>query len=812
MRNLFILFVLLVFTTSTVTAQQTVPVSPIAIKAADFTDAQILDLLLQAEAAGLGIDQAEKLAIAKGMPASEAQAFKDRVTKLKAKQTVAEVADTTAPEKTIVKSTEAKAMQSIVEAGMPVTGSELVAAKTDRAVTIYGQEVFRKSNIKVFERSLDTKAPDNYEIGIGDEIGISVFGISSYNRVSKVNNLGKLELGQNLGSVYLNGIAFDKAKALLKARLSSYFNLNANQVEITLAYSRSITVNIVGEVFKPGSYKIPAINTVFNALIAAEGPNDIGTLRTIQLRRGGKSIRTFDVYAFLQNPGAETDFFLQDNDYIIVGTGGKIVNIGGAVKRPMAYELLPNENLNALVAYAGGARANAYAQSMSLARIQDKNLRLIEINYDSLQSVHQDFALQNGDQLQLKSINEEYENRVEITGAVQFPGFYEMRKGDKISNLLERAGGTKYETLLERAYLVRTLSDLTQQYLPFSLRTVLDNASTSDNVVLQKFDRVLIANKNNFADKFNVSVAGEVKQPGEMTFSTGMTLQDALFQTGGLTPEADLQRIEIVRFNYFSDNYRVGDATESQNLALTVDGRNPANPMNKIVLQPFDRIFVRRTPNLDYNQTMTLAGEVKYPGVYPIIRKDETVVDIIERAGGLTQYAAINAATFTRPSLDEPKVVIFLDKALGQKTSAYNFKLYDGDVLNIPRINEIITISGPALKVFEADSSFSKINSPFVGEKSARFYINEFAGGFGKKANRMKTYVIHANKKINRTKSFLLFNNFPTVELGSTIYVLNRTSKDGSVSKIATDWNKVINELTLKLTGLATLYALIKVL
>jgi hypothetical protein len=276
------LFIGLVLAITSLCAQPSMGQNPATVKAAEFTDAQILDLLSQAKAAGLGVEQAEKLALAKGMPASEAQAFKDRANKILANSSV------TAGSTGAAVKDDDKGKQARLQADPSMTDSaKALTPKAEQSVTVYGQELFRKGDLKIYERSIDAKAPSNYELGVGDEIGISIFGVSYYNTLAKVDSRGRIELGQ-LGSIYVKGVPFDRAKTLIKTALSNNFNMGSNQVEISLAYSRSITVNIVGEVFKPGSYKIPALNTAFNALIAAGGPTDIGTLRNIQLRRNGK--------------------------------------------------------------------------------------------------------------------------------------------------------------------------------------------------------------------------------------------------------------------------------------------------------------------------------------------------------------------------------------------------------------------------------------------------------------------------------------------------------------------------------------------
>lgn len=262
--------------------------------------------------------------------------------------------------------------------------------------------------------------------------------------------------------------------------------MSSNQVEISLAYSRSITVNIVGEVFKPGSYKIPALNTAFNALIAAGGPTDIGTLRNIQLRRNGKVIKTFDVYAYLQNPGSDDDFFLQDNDYLVIGTVGKLVNISGAVKRPMTYELLPGEELAKLIHYAGDLNANSLGRSMVLQRYIDKNLRLFPLNWDSLSALKTDYVLVDGDQVTIPVLNTDVENRVEIKGPVYFPGAYALKGDERISDLIAKAGGLREQILLKRAYLIRTEKDDTRKYLPLNVEEILKQSNSVDNITLKR--------------------------------------------------------------------------------------------------------------------------------------------------------------------------------------------------------------------------------------------------------------------------------------------------------------------------------------
>lgn len=811
------LFIICLLVLSSAFAQPAMGQNPTTLKAADFTDAQILDLLNQAQAAGLGVEQAEKLAMAKGLPASEAQAFKDRLNKIQANAPVTAASPGTA----IKEATDAKGKQALVEAATPVTGSEIVAPREEKPVTVYGQELFRKGDLKIYERSLDAKAPANYELGVGDELGISIFGVSYYNTVAKVDARGRIELGQ-LGSIYVKGVPFDKAKTLIKTALSNNFNMGANQVEITLAYSRSITVNIVGEVFKPGSYKIPALNTAFNALIAAGGPTDIGTLRNIQLRRNGKVVKSFDVYAYLQNPGFEDDFFLQDNDYLVVGTVGKLVAIAGAVKRPMTYELQSQEQLSHLLRYAGGLTANALASNTQVQRYVGKNQSLLPVQWDSLQLLKLDFILNNGDAVTVGIVNQDLENKVEVKGPVYFPGTYPLKSGDRVSELIQKAGGLKEQALLTRAYVVRTEKDDTRRYIPLAISDLLQDAGNKDNLILKKNDVLLLYTEAQFIDTFKVSVNGEIKNPVTLSFREGLTLGDVLVLGGGLKISAELTKIEIARSGIFISGYKPGDAYQSNLIELTIPKDITANDeVLKTPLMPFDIVSVRRIPNFEMQKVIELRGEFKYPGTYVIQDKGFTVQDAVSLAGGLTSYAFPEGAKFDRPNLPGGFLVFDMKKALNRRGSMYNYTLKEGDVISVPKVIDYVSIFGSGIQYIEnllnLDSltDYAAMNAPFVAGKRAGYYIRTFGNGYTSDAWRSKTYVVEANGRVRRTVNWYLFRISPKVKKGSSVYVISKAKKTKTnfkdkVNKIPTDWNKVIQDITVKLTGLATLWALIK--
>jgi protein involved in polysaccharide export with SLBB domain len=883
-------------------------------------------------------------------------------------------------------------------------------------------------------------------------------------------------------------LSFDKAKGLIKSKMGQSFDLNNNKVEITLVYSRNITVNIVGEVIKPGSYNFPAINTAFNALILAGGPSDIGTLRNIQIKRGGKIIKNLDAYAFLNDANANQDFFLEENDYMVVGSSQKVVSIKGEVKRNASYELLGNENLSDVLKYAGGYTANAYGKSIQIRRISNTEINLIDVNFDSLQKIKKDFVLMNGDDIVVRASLNEVLNKISISGAVNFAGTYNLVAGDNISKLLKKAGGLKLESnaeiaylvrtlsnktkvyyhlnlkdilanpasvqnmalealdevtiystkdfidffsisvsgavrkpgtfefvagitlrdaimnagglkkesIVEQAYLVRTKADLTKEYIRISLVDIMDSAS-KNNMLLQPIDAVVVYNKADYVDFFSVSVAGAVKKPGAFEFVAGITLRDAIMNAGGLKKEsiveqaylvrtkADLTkeyirislvdimdsasknnrllepldavvvynkadyvdffsvsvagavkkpgafefvagitlrdaimnagglkkesiieqaylvrtkldltkeyirislvdimdsasknnrllepldavvvynkadyvdyftvqtfgalrkagkqeyvagltlgdalqnaggltidasnlRIEITRLSMFAKGYKVGKEirTTVQSIQLK-DKQNVLNDADaKFPLQPYDQIFVRSIPNYEMPQIVEITGEVKYPGKYTLLKRDEKIASLIKRAGGLTRYAFPEAATFYRPNLPGNYIVIKLKKAIKFHSNRSNYLLKDGDILNVPLTQDLVSIKGSTALNYSDVNKVTQVNAAYSAGRRAGYYIRSYGSGFSDDAWRRKTYVIQPNAKVNRTKRILFYPIYPKVSKGSTIYTVTKPEKIKAEKKKESepfDSNKFFEKLTTKITGLATIYILLK--
>lgn len=910
-----ILFLVLLLVTTVLSAQNLS-----GIKVDDLSDAQIRSILAQGKERGLDINEGENVALSMGLSKTEAAKFRARVEALNGPSkpntaqgtgaAVNEVAGTVASGETLgnTANVETEVLEQAEiksEAAVAIAGTEetVAAPGEDLPVNIFGQQLFRGANLKIYERSLDAKAPDHYILGMGDELGVSVYGTAFFNEVYKVDSRGYIAIN-NVGNVAVRGLTFAEARNVIKGRMAPYFNLSSNTFAFNLAYSRTVTVNIVGEVINPGSYKLPAINTAFNALMAAGGPSDIGTLRDIKVIRGGKVVKTLDVYAFLLNPVADNDYYLQENDYISVGTHHHFVTIAGAVKRPMRYELLPGESLAQAIQFAGGFASNAYTDAiqiqrqaaeeqilmdvasdqmgmamnaLDIVRVKTKNnelkqvvsiyggvqqpgnfrfeagitLRsLIEkaggIRQDSIVAIDKawmvrmrpDFTryytpidiqgvladVEHPDNRLLKAkdqititLKKDYsdEERVSITGAVRNPFVMNYAEGLTVANMLQMADGIRFETFSDRAYLTRTREDLTQEIMELDLASILADPSGASNVSLQPRDVINVLAKPDVDAQMVVSVAGAVRSPKRFTYAEGMTLGDALRLVGGLLPNADYTRVEVSRISAF-DNIAKGTNREIRTMALMTAvpqelSRNlnaDAEELN-FPLQPYDQVVVREIPDYELQELVLIQGEVRYPGYYPLLRKDEAMLSLIQRAGGLTRFADAKNASLTRNGA--PNIVMNLKRAMINRRSRYNYELLPGDALLVPVSENLISVIGGGHKFFD-NTQESTLNAPYVPQKRARYYVKHFALGFNTEAARSNTYVKYPNGEVGRTRNFGLFKVYPKIHKGATIYTVVKVKEERERrQKRETkplDMNQAVATVTAALTGFATLYVL----
>ena len=732
-------------------------------------------------------------------------------------------------------------------------GDTLVADTTSYPkARIYGQDVFRNNELSFYQKALDAKAPENYKVGSGDEISISVWGYSEFSENLMVDERGYIT-PSSYGRIYVKGLTFKRMRSLLKSKFGSFLDMKNSEIDVTLSYSRVITVNIVGEVYNPGSYSIPAINTAFNALIAANGPNQLGTVRNIYIKRDGKTVDSLDVYQFLFNPTRSQDIYMQDGDYLFVPPAKHIVEVSGAVNRPYTYEAKTGESVASLIKYAGGYTTNAFSDVVTLKSIEYNSIKVNDVHNDHAKST----TVKNGDEIIVNTISNKISNVVTVKGSIGVAGDYEFIRGEKLLDLLNRSKCIADKTFLDKVYIIRLNEDRTKTHISVNLESVLKDGNHKDNIYLKEYDIVRVLSIDDFDDEFSVSVLGAVRSGGEFDFGVGMTLQDVLLQSGGLTQQAEGSRVEVSRIMDYdiSSNKLKPRRAVVKTISIGED-LELSNEAVEFMLQPFDQIFVRENPDFEEAKNVVLTGEVKYPGTYTLLSKDEKISSVIKRAGGLTIYAYLDGVTMFRkeevvvsknqggnislqdfseelldsilsnPSLSlmyqeelqnmrveqfenlKEKVVynnvyLNLDKALNSNASKHNLVLLKGDSIVVPKTMDVVHITGELMNL-EGES----ISAPYFGSRRANYYINNFAGGFTRENKKGNTVVVYPNGIAKKTMNFGIFVISPRVKKGATIKVVNKVEK-AKHKKIPLDWNKTIERTMLKVSAILSLWLLI---
>ena len=715
---------------------------------------------------------------------------------------------------------------------------------------IYGQDIFRNNKLSFYQKALDAKAPENYKVGSGDEISISVWGYSEFSENLLVDERGYIT-PSSYGRIYVKGLTFKKMRSILKSKFGSFLDMKNSEIDVTLSYSRVITVHIVGEVYNPGSYTIPAINTAFNALIAANGPNQLGSVRNIYIKRDGKTVDSLDVYQFLFNPIGSQDVYMQDGDYLFIPPAKHIVEIKGAVNRPYTYEAKAGENISELIKYAGGYTTNSFTDLLTLKRKDYNSVKVNDVHKDHINST----IVQNGDEIIVNTISNKLSNFVNIKSSIGVSGDYEFVQGDHLLDLLKRAKCISEKTFVDKVYIVRTNKDRTKTHITVNLTAILEDYSHIDNILLHEYDIVNVLSVDDFDDDFSVSVLGAVRKSGSFDFGDGMTLQDVLLKAGGLLRQAEGSRVEISRImDYDISSNKLKPRVAIVKTIKIGDDLVLSNEAEEFLLQPFDQVFVRENPNFEPSKNISLSGEVKYPGTYTLLSKDEKISSIIKRAGGLTRFAYLDGVTMFRkkvsstsqstnitlkdfseelldsvlsnPSLSllyqqelqnmridnferfskmimYKKVYLDLDKALQSNFSKHNLVLIEGDSVIVPKIMDVVHIKGELINL-----EGGAISAPYFGRRRANYYVNNFAGGFTKLNNKANTVVIYPNGIAKKSMNFGLFVISPVVKKGSTIKVINKIDKL-THKKNPIDWNQAIEKTMLKVTAILSLWLLV---
>ena len=712
---------------------------------------------------------------------------------------------------------------------------------------IYGQDFFRNNSISFFTRAYDNQAPDNYLLGENDELTISIWGLAEHSEVVTVSESGYIN-SSIAGRIYVGSKNFKTVKSLVRNRMNSFFDLKKSQFDLKLNYSRVISVNIIGEVFNPGSYSIPATNTLFNALVAAGGPSQIGSVRNIYLMRDGKTIDSLDVYKYLFDPSTSQDLFMQNNDYIYVPVASNVIDLKGEVNRPYSYEVKSGDKLVDLIKYAGGFTKMAYKNGITVKRIFNNSIKTItvdEVGTDNLD-------LNNGDEITVNSIQGIPTDLVYVNSSTGISGEYQFTEGERVYDMVLKSNSLSDDLFLESAYLVRTSKDYSKDYIVLDIEQIVHDPTSQFNILLNEYDELFFLSNRDYRDDFEVTISGAVRLPNTFSYGVGINLADILMMSGGLAQEASGAKIDISRIvDYDAEKNQIKPKrTLVRSFNISNDGKLSNEAMN-FTLEPFDQVAVRVNPNYQKVRTITLSGEVKFPGVYSLISKDETVAEVIKRAGGLKISADMGAVKMYRYTkveespdnmidffeddeeivngffsegefvqiipLNEEKdkmneldksfidkyipVHLELKKAMKYNNSKYNIVLHDMDSIHISAKQDLITITG-ALSNFEQTS----ISVPHL-ERRANYYINNYAGGFTKHNIKENTLVISPSGKVAKAKDFGLFILYPRVKMGSTIKI-TEDIKIKRQKPEPVDWTKVLESTVTKISALASLYIL----
>ena len=651
---------------------------------------------------------------------------------------------------------------------------------------VFGRNIFNNTNL-TFAPNMNIATPQNYVLGPGDVLVVDVYGGSQESQRLTVSPEGDVYVPE-FGPIQVSGLQIRAAQNRIRQRLGRFFQ--SSDIRITLGQTRSIQVNVLGEVRVPGTYTLSSLSTVYHALYRAGGISNLGTLRNIKLYRQGKLVTVVDVYEFIFNGRLAGNVPLQDNDVIQVDTYDCLVNVTGYVKRPMFYELRETESISTLLKYCGGFTSDAHKQTVRVNRNAEKMKTVFNIDEFDFSS----FKLRDGDSVSVEAISDLYENMVEINGAVARPGMYQLgEKVFSVKSLLERAEGLTPEAMTNRAVLRRLKPNRTQEVLSVDLEGIMNG--TEADVQLQNEDVLFIPTIPEHQYSRTITILGEVVFPGPYEYADSMTLENFILQAGGLTYAASTAKVDVSR-QYHDPNATNAGMDLKKTFSFTIDENfNFSNDKN-FKLEPFDIVQVRRSPTYQDPITVSIDGEVMFRGSYTMERKNMRLTDLVKAAGGIVEGADIRGARLMRKMSDDEKarirsvirmarqssdasgdsislqklalqttypVGIHLDEALKEPGTTKDIELMDGDELIVPRFNHTVRISGDV---------YMPNTVAYEEGKGYKYYIEQ-AGGFGDRAKKKNTYVVYQN-------GTMAVASKAKIEPGCEVIVPTKAKKDGN--------------------------------
>ena len=668
---------------------------------------------------------------------------------------------------------------------------------------IYGSDLFKSNQIAELSE-LSTPPPD-YPIGVGDHIIVSLWGGADFEQDYVVARDGSI-FPQGLGKITVQGLIFDNARKIIYDRFKKVIPPSTN-VSVALGQPRSIIVQTSGEVENPGPQVVSAFSNALNVVALAGGLTKFGNMRNILISRKGKIIDSIDVYKYLTVGDYGTHLYLENNDFVIVPFYDKQVLASGQFKRPMYYQLKKNEGMVALLKYAGGFATEAYRSGGVIIRNVNEKQTIKNVNFNALglktDNDVVDELLYDGDVVVINPINSGFNNKVIVKGEVAYPNVYEIRKGDRLFDVINRAGGITPNSYVDRAYVYKGAGDSTNlksDKIVVSLADFNKDVNSSYNIPIERNDIIEVFNRNQFSDKQFVTIEGEVRKPGKYQRFGGMTLKDLLYFANGLKPSAEFGKIVVSSIVNIDSSQEGIKPTQTVIETYSIKTNLELDSVTEnIRLKPYDQVYVRRNPDFHLQENVKIIGLVKYPGTYAKLGHNERLSSFIERAGGLKENSNVegtllyrlppikgnplavkNQANYIRDSAgriidsaitdNSEAISIDLDKALKNKDSKYDMVLLEGDVIYIPEINPVITVKGAVQ---------SELNIYFDKEHDKLGYYIDKAGGFGVRPWRKRIFVTYANGRSKRTHNFAFFYFYPKVEAGSTVMVPQKPQGKG---------------------------------
>lgn len=770
MKKIITVLVLLValLQSSTMTAQDLLKSTDLStLKIDNLSDAEIGKIKAQLQSNNMTIDQAQPMAIAKGMSATEFAKLKSRIA-------------------VIGSSSENKATPTDKkDSGRKQDKISNTKVKDSINALIFGSELFDNPTLN-FEPDLKLATPLNYILGPGDELQVSVYGVQEFNASIPVSVEGKVTI-QYVGEIAVSGMSIEAATQKIRsamARVYSTVSSGQSQVSVSLSRIRTIKVTIIGSK-QPGNYSISSLATVYNALFLGGGPGKNGSYRNIELLRNNKVYKTIDIYHFLVNGDQSDNVGLKDNDVIRIPAYNQRVTIEGEVKRAGIFEMKKGETFSDLLNFASGFTDLAYTASVNVSQKTSKEFKVRDIKSAEFNT----YKPLSGDVFRVTKILNRFENRITIEGAVFRPNSYSFYEGMRFSDLINKADGLKEDAYSKRARIIRLKPDLTTEIVNVNLEKALQG-DIQANIALQKEDVVTVYSILDFVEEYKITIDGEIKNPGLYTYNEGLTLNDLLVEAGGLTGSAS-KRVEIARMIIAEE---IDDANPNKaqlfNIEITPGNNEQAKNFE---LQPFDVINIRRMAVYDKPEMVSVRGAVNYEGKYVLANKKDKIYDVIQRAGGLTSVANIEGVKIKRPiqakqieevesvNLNLGKKDTIQDKLITKlkekvkfatipvdwksivknQQSNTNVTLFPGDEIEVATFNEGVKVSGSVVLTSEI---------PYENGRSFGYYIDA-VGGTDAKGWKRKAYVIYPNGKAAVASSFLFIRSYPKVKPGSQIIV-----------------------------------------